>query len=435
MKKCLILLLAALLFGACDEEDTPVTPEEYADRTVLVYIAAENNLTGYSQMRFADDDLREMKEGSKMLDDRQNLLVYVDKAENDPPYIARIRNGELVDSFALEECLSADPAVLEEMLLYSRMNYPARSYGLVLWGHSNGWVVLSDSVSYAGTRAYGGDTGNNMSDSAGKYWMNIPSMARAIGHAMGDDHLSFILADCCNFGCIESAYELRHVTDYLITSPAEIPELGAPYHLIVPLMFDTSETFYQSVVDAYFDYYLEEFANAPTYYFNNKYGDLEGYSIPFAAIKSSELENLALATADLLSTIPGKLSPAGDFNFDHLVYYDYDRRTSVEYGYDIYHSLKENTSESDFANWEPWFRKAVPYSRFSAKWLSSMNQLIADMQVFSESTQDYGMVSMFFPRQIYDNAGQYSSYRILNLNTAIQAFEWNSVIRWQQYGW
>ena len=265
MKKCLILLLAALLFGACDEEDTPVTPEEYADRTVLVYIAAENNLTGYSQMRFADDDLREMKEGSKMLDDRQNLLVYVDKAENDPPYIARIRNGELVDSFALEECLSADPAVLEEMLLYSRMNYPARSYGLVLWGHSNGWVVLSDSVSYAGTRAYGGDTGNNMSDSAGKYWMNIPSMARAIGHAMGDDHLSFILADCCNFGCIESAYELRHVTDYLITSPAEIPELGAPYHLIVPLMFDTSETFYQSVVDAYFDYYLEEFANAPTY--------------------------------------------------------------------------------------------------------------------------------------------------------------------------
>ena len=117
MKKCLILLLAALLFGACDEEDTPVTPEEYADRTVLVYIAAENNLTGYSQMRFADDDLREMKEGSKMLDDRQNLLVYVDKAENDPPYIARIRNGELVDSFALEECLSADPAVLEEMLL------------------------------------------------------------------------------------------------------------------------------------------------------------------------------------------------------------------------------------------------------------------------------------------------------------------------------
>ena len=128
------------------------------------------------------------------------------------------------------------------------------------------------------------------------------------------------------------------------------------------------------------------------------------------------------------------LDPKGDFNFDHLVYYDYDRRIT-KYGYDIYHSLKENTSESDFANWEPWFRKAVPYSRFSAKWLSSMNQLIADMQVFSESTQDYGMVSMFFPRQIYNNAGLYSSYRILNLNTAIQAFEWNSVIRWQQYGW
>ena len=41
--------------------------------------------------------------------------------------------------------------------------------------------------------------------------------------------LKFIFADCCNFMCLESIYELRQVADYIIGSPAEIPEIGAPY--------------------------------------------------------------------------------------------------------------------------------------------------------------------------------------------------------------
>ena len=424
----LVLLLVPFLFGACEAEENPVAPVEYAERTVLVYIAAENNLTEFNGIRFADNDLEEMKEGSRQLHDRQNLIVYVDEADGNPPYIARVKDGELVDSFALKESLTADPAILEKMLLYSRMNYPAHSYGLVLWGHADGWLIKNDSVAYAGTRAYGGDTGINTPNGTGKYWMNIPSMVRAISHGMGSEHLSFIFADCCNFACIESAYELRHVTDYLIASPAEVPDIGAPYQLVVPALFDTSETFYQSVIDFYFDYYMETVRENPDIYFNRRIGDLEGYSIPLVAIRSSELENLAQATADLLSTIPDKLSPDGDFTFDSLVYYNVDLSSSSKHGYDIYHALKANTSESDFNKWEPWFKKAVPYSRLSAKWQTALYQLMADMNVFSMTPQNYSMVSMFFPRQMYDSEKP-------NWNTAIQGFQWNNVIRWQQYGW
>ena len=147
-----------------------------AERTVLIYMAADNNLSS-----LANQDFKELKEGSKQLNDRQNLIVFLDNGDNDVdlhPFIARIKNGVVVDSIAINGDNTADPAVLEEILDYTLMTYPAKSYGLVLWGHADGWLISNDSVAY--TRAYGVDTGQSKS-----YWMNIPSMARAIANGMG----------------------------------------------------------------------------------------------------------------------------------------------------------------------------------------------------------------------------------------------------------
>ena len=80
MRKCLFILFGSCLFIACHHhDDHPV--DEQSERTVLVYMAAENNLNS-----FAASDLEEMKTGSKSLDKRQNLIVYVDQAETTPPY-------------------------------------------------------------------------------------------------------------------------------------------------------------------------------------------------------------------------------------------------------------------------------------------------------------------------------------------------------------
>ena len=143
------------------------------------------------------------------------LIVYIDRAESTPPFFARIKDGKFVDSVSVNESITADPAVLEHALQYMRTNYPAKSYGLVLWGHASGWLVSNDSIVYSKSRAYGGDTGSGSSGGTGKYWMNIPSMARAIANGMGDTPLKFIFGDCCSFGCVEVAYELRKVTDYV----------------------------------------------------------------------------------------------------------------------------------------------------------------------------------------------------------------------------
>ena len=94
MKKYMILLAASLMLGACgkDDNDTPDVPQN-AERTVLIYMGADNNLSSLSQK-----DILELKEGSKKLNDLQNLIIYVDNSESTLPYIARVKDGVLVDS-------------------------------------------------------------------------------------------------------------------------------------------------------------------------------------------------------------------------------------------------------------------------------------------------------------------------------------------------
>ena len=390
-------------------------------------MAAENNLT-----RFATEDLEEMKTGSLKLAEDQNLVIYVDKAGSlTTPYIVRAKNGELVDTVFMKEALSADPTTLQDVIQYTREHFPAKSYGLLLWGHASGWLVSTkDSISRTRgssilePKAYGGATGNNSSSSSGNYWMNIVPMAKAIQNGMGSDHLSFIFGDCCSFGCLEVAYELRNVTDYVIGSPAEVPDMGAPFDLIVPDMFIETDNFYAKIIDHYFDYYLDIFKNNPQYY-NKKVGDLAGYSVPLAVVKTSGLDNLAYATSTLLGTIAEKVSTSGSLDLDKVMYYAISQK---KYSYDMYHVFKKNTSAADFDTWKAAFLQAVPYRLFSMKWMTEISSLRNEMENFDATKDDCGVVSMFFPSTYYNGTNP-------NWNKAIQQYQWNNVIHWEQYGW
>lgn len=426
MKKILIAICLLSGLTSCHHDDD--TPEDNtARRTVLVYMAAENNLT-----RFATEDLEEMKTGSLKLAEDQNLVIYVDKAGSlTTPYIVRAKNGEMVDTVFMKEALSADPTTLQDVIQYTREHFPAKSYGLLLWGHASGWLVSTkDSISRTRgssilePKAYGGATGNNSSSSSGNYWMNIVPMAKAIQNGMGSDHLSFIFGDCCSFGCLEVAYELRNVTDYVIGSPAEVPDMGAPFDLIVPDMFIETDNFYAKIIDHYFDYYLDIFKNNPQYY-NKKVGDLAGYSVPLAVVKTSGLDNLAYATSTLLGTIAEKVSTSGSLDLDKVMYYAISQK---KYSYDMYHVFKKNTSAADFDTWKAAFLQAVPYRLFSMKWMTEISSLRNEMENFDATKDDCGVVSMFFPSTYYNGTNP-------NWNKAIQQYQWNNVIHWEQYGW
>ena len=94
----------------------------------------------------------------------------------------------------------------------------------------------------------------------------------------------------------------------------------------------------------------------------------------------------------------------------------------------MYHVLKKNTSASDFATWQAAFQQAVPHRNFSMKWMTEITSLKNEMDKFDATKDDCGVVSMFFPSTYYNNTSP-------NWNKAIQQYQWNNMIRWEQYGW
>jgi len=405
MKKLMIALFALAAFTACDKDNNEENPT--ADRTVLIYMAGENNLTSWDGNRFADDDLLQIKEGVKGMG-RNNLIVYVDKAESQNPYFLCYANGELKDSIATEaDELTADPAVLEKVARKAFTDYPAKSYGLVLWGHSTGWLINSDSVKYTSMarmkarKAYGGDTGNNTTSNSGRYWMNIPSMAKALARL---PHLTYIFADCCNFMCLETAYELRNCVDYIIGSPAEIPGEGAPYDKIVPALFEVS-SFYTSIVDIY---YAQRSS---------------GLDLPLSVVKTSEMENLASATRTTLQSFADSFG--GSYpDLSNLIHYYYDYVKKQEF-YDANDFMLKFASANDYTAWKQALDRAVVYKKMAKSWMINKESWYYYYGGFEMTEERYGGVSMFIPQLNYRGTD----------NTDIQQMAWYYAAGYKEIGW
>lgn len=407
MKHLLILISAMLVFASCGKsEDDPVKPTGPAKRTVIVYMSAENDLSS-----FADMDTTEMIAGSKNIGNDCNFLAFFDKAtKSENPSIWRYQDGkkELVKQFDAD-FYNSDPEKMYEILEWVKQNYPAKSYGLVLWGHASGWEIESDTVAVAENsplrRAYGRDTGDNSnrSDSFGK-WINIPTLASVLNHL--SFKFDYIFCDCCNMSNAETAYELRKSTDYLIASPAEIPGKGAPYDKISPYLFDTSgTTAYQNIIDIYADTYNS--------------------NVPLALIKMSEMENLANATRVILQTLAP--TAEAELNLSGLMYYDGVTMNRLRVLYDMNDFLLQNASDNEYTQWKQSLDRAVIYKRIASTWKTNGHINFND---FTATEERYGGMSMYIPRTFY-NEYSYSKH----YNSNYHQMQWYHAVSWNSYGW
>ena len=356
-----VRMMMVVMMTACSSDDDafePVQPASKKDvsrtvdqaKTVLVYMAGRNNLASIVNV-----DLNEMKQGSKRLGSNDNLLVFVrrDKTEK-MPWLARIKNGVVTDSVSLSdmgitssdsENRASDPVVMEGVMRYAFSHYPAMdgNYGLVLWGHGSGWL-MKDEVKRANSRAFGVDKGED----GRALWMNIPTMANIL---RGMPHLKFIMADCCNFMCLEVLYELRNVCDYIIGSPAEIPDQGAPYDEIVPDMFADGR-FYTSIIDKY-------------------YQSVYGY-LPLTAIQTNQMEQLAQATHKTMQAVQSNLNDdyADMTGLIHYYHTDDDSDFHPEYNifYDAGDFFLAHAPQDAYQQWKQALDQAVVERRNAARW-------------------------------------------------------------------
>ena len=376
-----------------------------AERTVLVYLAGKNNLSESLQT-----NLEQMKAGSKCIGSN-TLLAFVRRdIQGEQPWLARISNGELTDSLSLDDMgistsnmQACNPELMEQVLKYAYSHYPANEYGLVLGGHSTGWLIEQEP---GDTRAFGVDNGDGYTySSRNRRWINVPTMASVLERV---PHLKFIFADCCNFMCLETMYELRNVTDYIIGSPAEIPAEGAPYEQIMPALFEKN-TFCSSIIDIYHR--------------------TQNGKVPLSVVKTSAMDQLASATRYALDMVQEEIGN-GYADTQGLIHYGYSASSiqfHQEYNlfYDAGDFFRSQLPDGDYQLWKQALDEAVVEKRFAKEWRTCMTwrYIYSDFEMTEEK---YHGVSMYIPQ---DPSTEYGKYFARN-NEDIKQLKWYQSVGW-----
>ena len=387
----LLSVVATCWLSSCSDSDGKDEEEVFPDssyapsRTVMVYMVAENDLSGA-----AADDIREMLAGIKdmTLYAHDRLVIFLDDVSLPRIYVL----DKNVKAFSLselnpvkqyrEEVNSASAATLSDFVDYVQTYYPASSYGLVMWSHASGWIPSTFSgdnppVPDSKKRSFGLDNGSNSSLYLQGNQMNIDDMARVL---VEKDGVDFILFDACMMQSVENVYELKDAARYIIASPAEIPGPGAYYATMVRAMFK-QEAYADAMVDAYY----------------NQYGNSGNpYGIVISAVNTSALPAFSAYMKNLIARYEERLW-ALDYrlllNYFHYGEWTY-KNTDM---FDVRGVMCHLLDEQEYESWQNKMSQVVR-CKHSNYWYSFYEK--GTVQI--EDSQCCGL-SMFIPRKIYDD--------------------------------
>ncbi|MBD5224592.1 MAG: hypothetical protein HDS68_01320 [Bacteroidales bacterium] len=242
------MVMAMLLtLTSCEENDDPQPIENTIGRAVLVYMAANNNLSG-----FDSDDIKEMLEAAGEGAFGENRLVVYHHSSRNDPALKEVTADGLVELKVYDKDESAVSSVrMRRVIDDFRREARAEHYGLILWSHGSGWeqngMTPDEDAAPASApqRAFGIDRFDGRN-----YSMNITTLADVLS---GYD-FDFVYFDCCHMAGVEVAYQLRNVTSRVIGSVTELPSEGMPYQLTLPfLMKDEADT--EGAAEATFTYF------------------------------------------------------------------------------------------------------------------------------------------------------------------------------------
>lgn len=362
-------LLFCLLLTSCKHKDLP-EPYEEKNMTVVLYIVAENSLASY-----ASYDLNEIENAIGKIPNNCNFVVYVDNHMQPKIYTFDARKGK-VEHRRMEERNSCDPAVFEQNIREIVNEFPAEHYGLVLWSHGSGWIPSaqnSNKVS-AQRRTFGIDNNYNSTTSNVGTELEIADMRKALENI--GIKWDYIFFDTCFMQCIESAYELRNLTDYIIASPAEIPANGAPYDKIMDCLTEKDEKYFYNLSQVYFDSYKN------------------GKGLVLSTIKTDELDSLLRVTRKVAPDYYEQAS-----SLDIYTIQMYHPNGKPEY-FDMASTLHKILSEEDYNEWRKQADKTIITQMATKSWETAFNRPSNTYEI--TDADHIVMVSIFIPNKYYD---------------------------------
>ena len=263
LNSLILPFFALFLLASCEKGESNGMS---VGRTVLIYMAADNNLSSYARQNIED-----MKRGDVpayfATGSGDVLLVYAD-IKGETPRLIRLskdRFGDVNEEILMEyeDQNSCSDSVMREVLSYAAGLFPSSENGLVLWSHGTGWLpegyysnptgMSPDGVLSAASHIYDPYAAYVKSFGAdGGAEMDIRDLADAL-----PVHYSFILMDACLMGGVEVAYELKDRCDYFLSSAAEVLASGFPYDKVVGELFKGKRGL-ENVCRLYYENYQEQ---------------------------------------------------------------------------------------------------------------------------------------------------------------------------------
>ena len=396
-----LFIVATCSFSACskDDETPPIVSPYVESRTVMVYMVAENSLN-----KNVWADVQEMLVGmnNDTLSANDRLVIYLDDVKLPRIYVVDkttkiTQFSELVPVMTYENDVNSSSAEqLGTFIDYVKSNYPAESYGLVMWSHASGWTPSNfsgDMYSETPTKrkSFGVDNGKNTTNNNGNQ-MNIDDMASVLqGNAF-----DFIFFDACVMQTIEVAYELRDAAKWLIASPAEIPASGANYETMTRAMFLKDD-----YVNQMLTVYKQEYSNA--------------YGIVVSAVNTEALDDYA---AYMKSVVAAHRSEMLNLNISSMLnYIRYGSWTTTSPDFlDMQGIMLKVLDDEEYAQWKGNTDKLITCVH-TGRWYSGYPKSI----IAIDDAQCCGM-AMFIPFEKYTYS--YESFNEKYLRTSWAKAVW-----------
>lgn len=287
-----------------DPEPKPIPSSGKLQQATLIYAVNNNNL--WSDL---ESNTKQIVEGLRNLPEKEyEVFIFRSDVEN------RIETGNLYRAvsgtdpvFELVRSYSGDliPTNPERMreVVSDFLDIDCKIKNFFFWGHGTAWLPFE--TDHQPTRSsdapeeckipelysFGGYNFNGYKDN-----LNIDEIKDAIP----DNAFETIWFDCCYMSNIETIYELRNKSKYIVAYPTEIWQTGLPYHHVLPKLFQAKQDLRGAAEELYNFYKLKSSA------------------VTVAVMDMSKIEEVAKSARDVFNSGKKRPSYSGLMNYSRM---------------------------------------------------------------------------------------------------------------------
>ena len=259
-----LIAIMMVAFTSCSGESEDI--EDINKQTILIFMPWSGNL--YETFQENLDSIESAIVANKGLTNTRVMLFLSGSTQgSELSEIVYRKDTKTCERIALKQYSGADYTTAEgiaDILNEVKSHAEALNYAMIIGCHGTGWTYKDAWINYPfraprirtataaeekdpemSTRFYGATENPT-------FETDISELAKGI--ASVGIKMQYILFDDCYMGNIETAYELRQVTNFLIASTSEVMRIGMPYRTMWNSLCSTTPN-YTNAANAFLTFY------------------------------------------------------------------------------------------------------------------------------------------------------------------------------------